>query len=110
MRALTIAPLARLPVTLGLAAFVFLGLFLLYPLWGVLSASILTPDGTAFTLGNYGRVLSRSFYRAGIANTLIIGVIATITTTLAAVPLAFAIARLDIPGKLLLLGLAALPL
>ena len=35
---------------------------------------------------------------------------ATVTTTLLAVPLAFAIARLEIPGKLLLIGLAALPL
>jgi iron(III) transport system permease protein len=110
MRAPSIAPLARLPVTLGVAAFVFLGLFLLYPLWGVFSASILTPDGTAFTLENYGRVLSRSFYRASVANTLIIGLLATITTPLIAVPLAFVIARLDIPGKLLLVGLAALPL
>jgi iron(III) transport system permease protein len=110
MRALTIAPLARLPVAVGLAAFVFLGLFLLYPLWGVFSASILTPDGTAFTLDNYARVLSRSFYRASIANTLMIGLLATVTTTVIAVPLAFAVARLDIPGKLLLVGLAALPL
>jgi iron(III) transport system permease protein len=110
MRALTVAPLSRLPVALGGAAFVFLGLFLLYPLWGVLSASVLTPDGTAFTLANYGRLLSRSFYRASIANTLLIGLLATVTTTLIAVPLAFAIARLDIPGKLLLVGLAALPL
>jgi iron(III) transport system permease protein len=110
MRPLSIAPLARLPVTLGVAAFVFLGLFLLYPLWGVFSASILTPDGTAFTLENYGRVLSRSFYRASVANTLIIGLLATATTTLIAVPLAFVIARVDIPGKLLLVGLAALPL
>jgi iron(III) transport system permease protein len=110
MRALTIAPLARLPVAMGAAAFVFLGLFLLYPLWGVLSASVLTPDGTAFTLGNYVRVLSRSFYRASIANTLFIGLLATVTTTLIAVPLAFALARLDVPGKLLLIGLAALPL
>ncbi len=110
MRALAIAPLARLPVILGLAAFLFLSLFLLYPLWGVLSASILTPDGTAFTLENYARVLSRSFYRSSITNTLTIGLLATATTTLIAVPLAFAIARLDIPGKLLLVGLAALPL
>jgi iron(III) transport system permease protein len=92
------------------AAFAFFGLFLLYPLWGVFSASILTPDGTAFTLENYGRVLSRTFYRASIANTLTIGLLATVTTTVIAVPLAFAIARLDIPGKLLLVGLAALPL
>ena len=110
MRALAIAPLTRLPLAMGAAAFIFLSLFLLYPLWNVLSASVLTPDGTAFTLGNYARVLSRNFYRASIANTLLIGLLATITTTLIAVPLAFAIARLDIPGKLLLIGLAALPL
>jgi iron(III) transport system permease protein len=110
MRALTVAPLARLSVTIGAAAFLFLGLFLLYPLWGVLSASILTPDGTTFTFDDYVRVLSRSFYRASVANTLTIGLLATITTSLIAVPLAFAIARLDIPGKLLLIGLAALPL
>jgi iron(III) transport system permease protein len=110
MRALTLAPRARLPVTIGAAALLFLGLFFLYPLWGVLSASMLTPDGTALTLGNYVRVLSRSYYRASATNTLTIGLLATVTTTLIAVPLALAIARFDIPGKLLLIGLAALPL
>lgn len=110
MRALAIAPLARLPVAIGAVAFLFLGLFLFYPLWGVLSASVLTPDGMAFTLENYVKVLSRSFYRASVFNTLTIGVLAAITTTMMAVPLAFALARLDIPGKGLLIGLAALPL
>ena len=110
MRALTIAPLARLPLAIGTAALLFLGLFLIYPLWGVLSASILTPDGTAFTLQNYAKVLSRSFYRASVINTLTIGFLATLTTTIIAVPLAFVIARLDFPSKLLLIGLAALPL
>lgn len=110
MRALAIAPLARLPVAIGAVAFLFLGLFLFYPLWGVLSASILTPDGGAFTLENYVKVLSRSFYRASVVNTLTIGALAAMTTTMMAVPLAFAIARLGIPGKGLLIGLAALPL
>jgi len=110
MNALTMAPLARLPVAIGGAAFLFLGVFLLYPLWGVLSASVLTPDWTTFTFDNYLRVLSRSFYRASVLNTLSIGLMATVTTTLLAVPLAFAIARLHIPGKLLLIALAALPL
>lgn len=110
MRALTIAPLARLPLAIGAIAFVFLGMFLIYPLSGVLSASILTPDGAAFTLQNYGKVLSRSFYRASVINTLSIGLMATLVTTLIAVPLAFMIARLDFPSKLLLIGLAALPL
>jgi iron(III) transport system permease protein len=110
MRALTVAPLARLPLAIGSIAFVFLGVFLIYPLSGVLSASILTPDGTAFTFQNYVKVLSRPFYRASVINTLSIGLMATLVTTLIAVPLAFMIARLDFPGKLLLIGLAALPL
>jgi iron(III) transport system permease protein len=110
MKALHVAPLTRLPLAIGTMAFLFLGLFLLYPLWGVLSASFLTPDGSALTLDNYVKVLSRSFYRASVTNTLGIGLLATLTTTLLAVLLAFAIARLEIPGKLLLIGLAALPL
>ena len=110
MIALRPAPLARLQLTIGGLAFLFLGLFLLYPLWGVLSASILTPDGAAITANNYVKVLSRSFYRASVTNTLAIGLLATVTTTMIAVPLAFAIARLEVPGKLLMTGLAALPL
>src|SRR5262245_27177248 len=110
MRSLTVAPLARLPLAIGALAFLFLGVFLIYPLWGVLSASILTPDGTTFTLANYGRVLARAFYRASLINTLTIGLLATLLTTLIAVPLALIIARVDFPGKLLLIGLAALPL
>lgn len=110
MIALRVAPLARLQLAIGGLAILFLGLFLLYPLWGVLSASILTPDGAAFTPNNYIKVLSRSFYRASVTNTLAIGLLATLTTTMIAVPLAFAIARLDVPGKLLMTGLAALPL
>ncbi|MGH6816790.1 MAG: ABC transporter permease, partial [Hyphomicrobiaceae bacterium] len=108
--ALRIPPLARLPTAIAVAAFAFLGLFLLYPLWGVFIASLLTPDGTDLTLQNYVKVLSKPFYRASVANTLSIGLIATATTTLIAVPLAVCVARLPIPGKSLLLALAALPL
>ena len=60
MSGVRIAPLVRLPLAIGAMASLFLGLFLLYPLWGVLSASFLTPDGTAFTLDNYVKVLSRA--------------------------------------------------
>jgi iron(III) transport system permease protein len=77
---------------------------------GSAQRSILTPDGTAFTANNYIKVLSRSFYRASVTNTLAIGLLSTLMTTMIAVPLAFAIARLDAPGKLLMTGLAALPL
>jgi iron(III) transport system permease protein len=110
MRSLAVAPLLRLPLVIAALAFLFLGLFLIYPLWGVLSASVLSSDGTSLTLEHYGKVLARSYYRASLFNTLAIGLLATLATTLLAVPLAFTIARLDFPGKLLLIGLAALPL
>jgi iron(III) transport system permease protein len=110
MRSLTVAPLARLPLAITIIAFLFLGVFLIYPLWGVLSASVLSSDGTTLTLEHYGKVLARAYYRASLINTLSIGLLATLVTTLLAVPLAFTIARLDFPGKLLLIGLAALPL
>jgi iron(III) transport system permease protein len=106
----SIPPLARLPLAIGAGGALFLSLFLLYPLAGVLGASLLTPDGQSFTLANYVDVLSRGFYRASIANTLMISLLATATTTLLAVPMAFALARLAVPGKLALIGLAALPL
>jgi iron(III) transport system permease protein len=105
-----IAPLARLPLAIGTGAGLFLAVFLLYPLYGVLGASLLTPDGSSFTLANYAAVLARPFYRASIANTLMISLFATATTTLLAVPMAFALARVEIPGKLPLTALAALPL
>jgi len=110
MRPLNVAPLARLPVAIGAVAFLFLGVFLVYPLWCVLSASVLTADGSALTLQNYARVLSRTYYRASIFNSLTIGALASLTTTLIALPLAVGIARLEIRGKLVLIGLAALPL
>ena len=110
MKRLGVAPLQRLPVAISAMAFLFLTLFLIYPLWCVLSASMLTADGSALTLENYAKVLSRTYYRASVFNSLTIGELASLTTTMVALPLAFAMARLEIRGKLVLIGLAALPL
>ncbi len=100
----------RLPLGIAALAFVFLGLFLLYPLFQVFSASFLDAEGTALTFANYTKMLGRPFYRTAIANTLGIGVVATLITTALAVPLAFALARLPVPGKSAILALASLPL
>ena len=67
--------------------FVFLGLFLLYPLFNVFSASLLDPEGERLTFANYAKMLGRPFYRTAIANTLGIGLAATVITTALAVPL-----------------------
>jgi iron(III) transport system permease protein len=100
----------RLPLGIAALAFLFLGVFLLYPLFQIFSASFLDSEGTAFTLANYTKMLGRPFYRTAIANTLQIGVAATLVTTVLAIPFAFALARLPIPGKSMILAMASLPL
>ncbi|MEI7871211.1 MAG: iron ABC transporter permease [Alphaproteobacteria bacterium] len=100
----------RMPLAIAALGFLFLGLFLLYPLFNVFSASVLDADGEKFTLANYFKVLGRPFYRAAVTNTLAIGVTATLTTMLISVPFAFALARLPVPGKAAILALAAMPL
>ena len=100
----------RLPLGIAALAFSFLSLFLLFPLFQVFSASFLDSEGTALTFANYTKMLGRPFYRTAIANTLEIGVAATAITTVLAVPLAFALARLPIPGKSAILAMASLPL
>jgi iron(III) transport system permease protein len=101
---------AGFPLTVTALAFAFLALFLLYPLWNVFEASFLDRSGNAAAFANYARVLARPFYQRALVNSLGIGALATLVTTALAVPLAFCIARLPIPGKPLLIALATLPL
>ncbi len=98
------------PIGVAVFAFVFLGLFMLYPLWNVFKASVFDSTGTTLTLANYIKVLSTAFYRAGLYNSLLIGVLTTLASIAIGVPLAFCVARLPVPGKPILLALAALPL
>lgn len=100
----------RLPLAIAALGFLFLGLFLLYPLFNVFGASVLDGEGEKFTFANYVKILGRPFYRGAVANTLMIGVAATITTILISVPFAFALARLPVPGKAAIIALAAMPL
>jgi len=100
----------RLPLAIAALGFLFLGLFLLYPLFNVFGASVLDGEGEKFTFANYVKILGRPFYRGAVANTLMIGVAATITTIVISVPFAFALARLPVPGKAAIIALAAMPL
>jgi iron(III) transport system permease protein len=100
----------RFPLILTVWALVFLGVFFLYPVFRVLSASFLDASGTQLTFANYAKILGSGFYRASVLNSLGIGVAATAVTTVLAVPFAFAMARLAVPGKPVLMTLVALPL
>jgi len=100
----------RLPLAIAALGLLFLGVFLIWPLVNVFGASMLDAEGQSFTFANYAKMLGRPFYREAIANTLGIGAAATAVTTVLAVPLAFSLARLPIPGKAAILALAAMPL
>ncbi len=100
----------RLPAAIAALGLLFLTVFLLYPLLQVFGASLLDVGGTSLTLANYVKILGRPFYRGAIVNTLSIGAAATVITTLLAVPMAFALARLPVPGRAAILAMAALPL
>ncbi len=98
----------RFTVTFG--ALILLALFLLYPLGLVLNAS-LRVDGTgALTLANYARIFASKYYVGSIANSMTAAALATVGATLIGTPLAFCLARVDLPGRTLLLTLATLPL
>jgi iron(III) transport system permease protein len=71
---------------------------------------VLDGEGEKFTFANYVKILGRPFYRGAVANTLMIGVAATLTTIVVSVPFAFALARLPVPGKAAIIALAAMPL
>lgn len=105
-------PAARnaFPLTVTAAALVFLGLFLIYPLYRVFGASFFDSSGVHLTLHNYVKVAGSAYYRSSVFNSLTIGILATLVTTAIATPLAFALARLPVAGKTALLALAILPL
>jgi iron(III) transport system permease protein len=107
---IAIAPRQRFPLLITGAAAVFLGLFLVYPLWKVFGASFFDASGTHLTWRNYLRLATSSFYRSSVLNSLIIGAIATLSATALAVPFAVAVARIEFRNKAALVALASLPL
>jgi len=97
-------------VGISLAALAFLALFLIYPLLAVLGASLGDPATGAVTLKPYLKLLASRYYLNSLGNSLTAGLFSMLAATAIGVPLAFCLARIDIPGKTVLMTLAALPL
>ena len=74
-------------------------LFLLYPLSLVLEASLRVKGTGSVTLANYAQILGSKYYVNSITNSLLAATFATIGAALIGTPLAFCIARVDLPGK-----------
>src|SRR5262249_5843635 len=103
-------PRNAFPIVVTAAGLVFLSLFLIYPLYRIFGASFLDASGTALTLRNYAKMFASAFYRNSVVNSVTIAVLATLATTIITAPFAFAVARLRLAGKTVLLALAVLPL
>ena len=96
--------------TIVFGALALLVLFLLYPLSLVLDASLRVKGTGALTLANYAQIFASKYYVNSIANSLLAATFATVGAALIGTPLAFCLARVDVPGKTVLLTLATLPL
>ncbi|GAB1432255.1 iron ABC transporter permease [Spirochaetota bacterium] len=73
-------------ITIG---FVLLfGIFLIYPLFGILRQSVLTPEGE-FTLRHFTRFFSQAYYSQTIVNSLKVTVAITIVTLLIGIPFSY---------------------
>ena len=100
----------RFATIVALVSLVLLAVFLLYPLALVLDASIRIDGTGAFTFGNYAAIVKSRYYLGSIGNSLLAAALATGLACAIGIPLAFCLARIELPGRALLLTLASLPL
>ena len=86
----------------------FFILFMLYPLVYVFSHAFFTPEG--FSLVFIKLMFSSPNYTIVLANSVNLGLVVTLFTTLLSLPLALLLVRYNFPGKALLNGLILIPM
>ena len=87
---------------------VFFGIFLFYPISFVFKGSLYT--GGRFSLSFFKTIFLNPLYRASLTNSLLLGVVTTVGTTILALPLALIMGKFDFPGKRWLGGVLLLPM
>jgi len=113
MAAVTTTP--RQKVGWGVANFVVIALALIPVLW-LVSLSFKTPTAVldpsfvpaSWTWGNYTSILQNSQFIRPLINSIGIGLIATVIAVVLASMAAYAVARLNFPGKSVLIGMSLL--
>jgi iron(III) transport system permease protein len=100
-------------LVLGLTL-VILVLFIVYPLSKVVLASFvlkgkaITPDN--LTLANFTEFASSRLYRSALANTITVGLLTVVFSCLLGIPMAWFLAKTDMPAKAVFVSLGTLPL
>ncbi len=86
----------------------FFFLFLVYPLSHVFSSAFFTDEG--FSLIFFKLMLTNPNYRVILVNSINLGLMVTLLTTLLSLPLALLFVRYEFPGKGILSGLILIPI
>ena len=89
-------------------AFGLLLLFMVYPLSTIIRASFLTADQSAFSLAAYVRLLTQVQYQEIILNSVFMGLLTSAGALVVGVPMAYVVARLNVPGKSYIKSLGSL--
>lgn len=110
-RGLRFEPVPVLVMGLALA---ILALFIVFPLGKVVLGSFL-PKDAAFslknlTLANFSQFLSSRMYRGAFVNTLVVGLLCVLFSCLLGIPMAWFLAKTEMPAKTVFLSLGTLPL
>lgn len=77
----------------------FMALFLIYPFCSLITRSFFSADTEGFTLTNYIRFFTRSYYYSALGRSLFVSLIATVTTLIIGVPMAYLMSRYNVWGK-----------
>ena len=99
----------KLDLWKGISIFL-LGLFLLflvYPMFGLLKQAVVTPEGS-FTLKEFGKFFSKSYYYSTIFNSLKVSVTVTLVSLLLGIPMAYFYSFYKIRGAKMLFVLSIL--
>ncbi len=103
-----------LPYLVGAATIVIALVFLVYPLASAVFGAFIK-NGQAssianLTLVNFERFFVSASYQRALWNSLFAGTVSTALATLLALPMAYAVARVEMPFRALILGLSVIPL
>ena len=102
------------PLVLGVLVAVVAIVFLIYPLAnGMLLAFIKNgedPGWASLTLANFARFFTATSYQRALWNSIYSGLAATLIATALALPMAYAVARIELPLRGLLSAMSVVPL
>ncbi len=100
-------------LVLGLALLILV-VFIVYPLFKVIFNSFLemgeTPSLENLTLVNLAQFFTSSLYKSAFINTLVVGFSCVFFSCLIGIPMAYFVARTEVPFKVLFLTLGTVPL